>query len=168
MGTYRISALEEYCHDQAGIVPDVSPRWLFIHFLDELTEGLLAHRVLEGHLTDLDGILEHWFWVFGLMKNAEDGEIYAYYRTFSRDEDPVSSHGQIYLRRTIEAMQGHPSDPGRAGEIIHLFGRQTIAALSVGSDSDNAPVITLYWHPFFTADIALGLLQETVRVDAGR
>lgn len=159
MGTHLISALEDYCFDQAGVIPDDSDRWLFINLLDELTTGRLAHKTLSGRLNDLEDVLDHYFWVFGVLDGA------GYYATFSAHTDPVPDETRAWMKARIREIRGWPSPIERAGDIAELLGFKSVAAISIGHDGAGWNTRALYWNPFFTADIALGLVRETVRID---
>lgn len=168
MGEHRISALEEYLHDQAGVTPDVSPRWLFINLLDELNEGFLAYRCLYGMLEGTDAILTHYFWVFGVLQDVERDEPGAFFRPFSAHVDPVPQDTHAWLRGIVfDALPNIPAsgDPRRSGDVIAAFGRDTIAAISVGHDGSGWKNLVLYWNPFFTDGQACALLRATAAAD---
>jgi len=156
---HHISALEEYCHHQAGILSEDSNRWLFINLLDELTMGYVARKTISGSLDDLDDVLKHRFWVFGIM---DDG---AYYAPFSVRSNPISEHERRKIKNRIRHLHGWTAPIERAADIVSLLEAKTIAAISFGRNEVGGRVTVLYWHPFFTEDIAIGLLKETVQID---
>jgi hypothetical protein len=159
MGSHYISALEEYCHDQAGLFSEDSNRWLFIRFLDELTTGYLAYRPITGELYDRDEILEHTFWVFGVMEDT------AFYAPFSCRDENVSLEKRVRMKIWIRNAVSFRVNAENASDVMEYFHCKTLAAISFGKDEKGEDIKVLYWHPYFTSRTAMGLLRESVRFD---
>lgn len=156
MGTHYISALEEYCHDQAGIHDEQSSRWLFINFLDELLLGFLAHKTLTGTVESLDEILYHDFWVFGVLEDT------VYYGAFSCFDKEVVPERRDWMKDRIQEFLTSDMRVENAANLVSNFNCTTITAISFGHNEKGEQIQILYWHPIFTPNVAQAILKETV------
>lgn len=159
MGMHYISELEAYCHEQAGLFSEDSNRWLFIHFLDELTTGYLAYRSIAGEIQDRDEILNHEFWVFGVMEDQ------AFYAPFSCQDEEVSLETRERMKNWIRNIVNFRVNAENASDVMDHFHCKTLAAISFGKDENGKDIKVLYWHPYFTFRTAMGLLRESILFD---
>jgi len=150
--------LKEWLYGYTAQEDKDSERWLWWNFLDELTQGYLVHFALEGEL-DPKVLMEHAFWIVGIH---QQGGMYSSFVVRPKDEASMIHYA---LKKVILALSPRSIRCDDALDRVDLFGRHSLAGISLGRNDDGKEGLILYYLPIFSVEQALGYLAHTALID---